>query len=186
MFKRRKQSAFEHCMEAVAGSVYRKHLKKKKIQRRPTLKHFFEECARRDSSIVAPLIGAPPVVEENFRLQQKYWGRVRSSSMNDIYEKEEQEVNLELAQIEMLRRKEDLRMSKKQKSLLKKKERKKTKKNEVKIKIDEQELKKKDSESEAVLMWPETLKSHRKSRAHSEPIIGTVERFEKVLFKGIS
>lgn len=194
MFKRRKQSIFEHCVKAIAETIYSKKQQENHLQRRPSLKNFME-FACRDNSMAFSLFPSEEE-EENFRLQQKYWGRIRSASMDNVYVKEE--LIPELDKIELLRQKEDLKNLKKHKSSLKKKNSNKKKQNRVKIdikskkklskdnqkKVNNKENENSDSEG-AALMWPETLSAfnkHRKSRAHSEPIpiIGTVERFEKV------
>lgn len=58
---------------------------KANLKRRPTLRHFLEECNERRRFSATPFGAAlaperAPSIAENFRLQQKYWGRVRSSS----------------------------------------------------------------------------------------------------------
>lgn len=58
---------------------------KRNLKRRPTLRHFLEECNERRRYNATPFGATPrikraPSISENFRLQQKYWGRVRSNS----------------------------------------------------------------------------------------------------------
>ncbi|KAI1727606.1 hypothetical protein Ddc_04921 [Ditylenchus destructor] len=159
--------------------------------RRPTLKHFLAECNRRRSRI--PMIGEEKnfdtyMASQNFRLQQKYWGRVRSASLTDPEKgKKGPQGRRRPRSMDALLAGDDEADNN---VLTRRQSRKRTKKpnaNEAPKGTDKNEDKNAESQSdedesdeESEMMWPHSL---RRCRAFSQPNLSTLERFEKVTLK---